>query len=334
MRKRYFGTIVFLVAAFLLWVIFLLYLPSGKQVKVAVKPGVSFGEVAQDLADKKVIVSPFFFTIYAKYNREDFKILPGEYFFREGMSFFEVRATLEEGPLRKVFKITIPEGFTIEEIAERLKKTPLDQEKFKNLATVQGQTFSSDFPFLGHNPLKSLEGYLFPKTYIFEENSSEKEFIERLLSQFQKETSSLDFTPPKGGVELNLHQIVTIASLIEEEAKVPEERPLISAVIYNRLQKGMPLEIDATVQYALPQRKLRLKAQDLKMNSPYNTYQNLGLPPGPIASPGFESLKEALNPAPVDYLYYVLTDPSSGRHSFTASYQEFLKLKRQTPKSF
>ena len=127
-------------------------------------------------------------------------------------------------------------------------------------------------------------------------------------------------------------EIMTIASLVEREARIPEERPLMAAVIYNRLDIGMPLQIDATVQYALPQRKEALTNEDLKYASPYNTYQHTGLPPGPIANPGLSSIKATLEPAEVDYIYFVLPSPD-GQHTFTNNYNDFLAAKRRMPQS-
>lgn len=192
---------------------------------------------------------------------------------------------------------------------------------------MQGEKVSSfKFSFLPAG-LTTLEGYIFPKTYTFEKKTRPETIARRMLYQFQIETEALDWSI-LAQKNLTKHDIIIIASLIEEEAKVAEERPIIAAVIYNRLAKNMPLQIDATVQYALPERKAVLTYEDYKVDSPYNTYLRLGLPPGPITNPGLDSIKAALAPASVDYYYYVLTSPE-GKHTFTRTYEEFLNAKKE-----
>lgn len=301
---------------------------SSKPVVIKVTKGESLSDVAQLLASKKVIGSSFLLRIIARYKRIGGDPLPGEYEFKENMSYFEVIEGLRKGPVRRVYTVTIPEGFTVKQIAERLdKRTGIDGKQFEVLVTTQGKSGTFNYDFLKSSPLPNLEGYLFPKTYEVDYRTNAEQFTNILLKQFNKEIATLDWTPmEKRG--MNLHQIITIASLIEDEAKLPEERALVSAVIHNRLSKGMPLNICATIQYVLPQRKPKLTEEDLKISSPYNTYLNPGLPPGPICNPGAASIKAALNPASVPYLYYVLTDPETGKHTFTHDYQEFLRAKK------
>ena len=331
-KKSFFVALLLLIIASIVWLSFMFRTSEGKSVELEIRSGVSADEITALLAKKRIISSPLIFTIFAKFGGSDSKILPGRYSFREGMSAADALKILERGPKRRVIKVTVPEGFTIEEIGERLEaKTSFGKKDFADL-TKNGKNTFSKFGFLKEVPTSSLEGYLFPKTFVFDNNTTLPELIEMMLQQFNKEVSVLDLAPAHQR-KLSLHDVVTIASLIEKEAKVPEERGLISAVIYNRLAIGMPLKIDATIQYALPERKVRLTQEDLKIDSPYNSYVNKGLPPGPIANPGSESLKAAINPAPVDYLYYVLTDPTVGKHSFTRDYQEFLKFKKQGKKA-
>jgi UPF0755 protein len=151
-----------------------------------------------------------------------------------------------------------------------------------------------------------------------------------LLNQFKADTSSIDWSKTQA-LGITPYKAVITASLIEREAAVDDERPLVAAVIFNRLKKDMLLQIDATVQYALPEWKDVLTYDDLKVDSPYNTYLHKGLPPGPICSPGLASLEAALNPANVDYLYYVAT--GNGRHFFTSDYNEFLRVKNEVQKN-
>jgi len=300
--------------------------PSGKEIRLVIEPNSSVSEVSETLREKGLIASPIIFKFFLKFKQLDRKLIAGEYDLPSGSSLGELIRVLEKGPKRKIYKVTIPEGLTIEQTARLLaQKMKINPWEFTFLAKTRRADFRYDF--LASNPSTSLEGYLFPKTYQVFEDISPAQFINILLTQFARETAELDwsFTNKRG---LTKHQIVTIASLIEKEAKVAEERKLISAVIYNRLSKGMPLQIDATVQYVLPAWKKKLSTADTLVDSPYNTYLHTGLPPGPIANPGLASIKAALNPAPVDYLYYVLTSPD-GRHTFTNSYEEFLRAKEK-----
>ncbi len=297
-----------------------------KPVVIYIRKGLNSRQIANLLVKHKVVANSLTFRIYASYNQVDYRLLPGTYQLKTNMPYNEVIRKLTKGPKKSYVKIVIPEGFTLKEIVARLSdKTGRPAQQFYQ-ATQGNQILKYNFPYLpaGAN---SLEGYLFPKTYTFETKVKPRQIIERMLRQFKIETQNLDWSLAEEK-SMSRHEMITIASLIEKEAKVPEERPLVAAVIYNRLARNMPLQIDATVQYALPERKTQLNYQDYKVNSPYNTYLHTGLPPGPIASPGLDSINAALHPAAVDYLYYVLTSPD-GRHTFTNNYQDFLKAKKQ-----
>jgi UPF0755 protein len=172
----------------------------------------------------------------------------------------------------------------------------------------------------------NLEGVLFPKTYDFQAYSPPRDVIEVLLRQFEAEISGLDWGRAE---ELGLtpYQVVIAASIIEREVVLPEERPLVAAVIFNRLRAGMMLQMCSTVQYCLPEQKDILTLEDLETPSPFNTYLHQGLPPAPICSPGLASIQAVLDPAPVDYLYFVAR--GDGGHFFTSDYDEFLRVKEQ-----
>ncbi|MCX8114997.1 MAG: endolytic transglycosylase MltG, partial [Burkholderiaceae bacterium] len=177
----------------------------------------------------------------------------------------------------------------------------------ETLALARGgaAAFEREHPYLRDVHAGSLEGYLFPKTYSFARGSSAEVVLKTMLEQFDKEIGALDLERAQAE-GFSLHEVVTMASIIEREAALDRERPLIASVIRNRLERGMPLEIDATVEYVLPGNRFRLRYRDLKIDSPYNTYRVRGLPPGPIASPGLASLTAAIEPAKTDFLYYVL----------------------------
>jgi UPF0755 protein len=291
---------------------------------VVIKPGSSTSEIAEVLTEAGVVDNAWQFKLYIKRNKAETKIKAGEYHLKTGLSYKDALTLLLKGPKTRYYSITIPEGFTLKEIADVVgSKTSISKQEF---LTFAGKDYY-DLSFLSEIPSDSLEGYLFPKTYLITERMNAHDVIKMMLLQFQKEVSPLDFTWAKGR-NLSLHQVITVASMIEKEVKIQEERSEVAAVIYNRLNKGMLLQIDATVQYALPERKPQLSYDDLKVPSLYNTYLNPGLPPGPIASPGLASIQAALKPANVDYLFYVLTG-EDGSHTFTSSYEEFSRIKEE-----
>ncbi len=300
----------------------------GKPVTVKIERGWTAREIGNELARKKVIGSSISFRIYIRYKGFEDKLRPGEYVMREGMDYSEAAAILLKGPPERYVTVTIPEGYTIDQEAKILKKVlNIDEERFKSLAKNGSPMFAREFGFLSSNGTTSLEGYLFPDQYRFKPNASAEDVIRAQLARFKEVLEGL----PVAESGRSAHEIVTIASLIEREAKIADERPLISAVIANRLKKGMLLQIDATVQYALPEWKKQLTYKDLEVDSPYNTYKRPGLPPGPIGAPGRDCLKAAIFPAKVDYLYYVVID-ESGRHFFTSNYADFLRAKSRSPK--
>lgn len=315
-----------LVISLALIIISLVHYFSRQERDIKIYSDYSVTEITKVLSQNQVIRFELPFKIILKIKGTDRIIQGGEYEFYKNLSYSETLEILESAPRVENYKMTIPEGYTVGEIANLLEeKTLITKSNF--LKEAGKNNYSKDF--LKDNPTNSLEGYLFPKTYIFSPSTSAHSLIQMMLDQFREEIARLDFNTTKGK-SYNLHQIVTIGSLVEEEVKIPQERVLVSAVIYNRLDKGMKLEIDATVQYVLPQRKNKLTYADLQIKSAYNTYLHKGLPPGPISNPGIDSLKAVLNPANVDYLYYVLVDEKKGRHAFTNSYEEFLKLKSQS----
>ncbi|MGC4045511.1 MAG: endolytic transglycosylase MltG [Armatimonas sp.] len=213
-------------------------------------------------------------------------------------------------------KVTFPEGYTLEKMAARLieKKVLPEETTFLKLATTQGKTFKASFPLPAN-----LEGYLFPDTYNFPPKADEKKIIQMLLTTFDKKVASKITESGKP-----LKETMIKASLIEREAEVEEDRAKIAGVIENRLKKGMRLQIDATVQYALPEHKSRLLFADLKFKSPYNTYLVKGLPPGPICNPGIPSVEAALQPEKSNYMFYVASKDGK-KHLFASTFQEHQK---------
>jgi UPF0755 protein len=222
-------------------------------------------------------------------------------------------------------RVTIPEGYTIRQIADALAGARLVQrDRFIELAARRGRTFMR--PTLADLPIDSLEGYLFPDTYHLPRSLDEEAVIEAMLDRFDQAVGpSIQAAARARG--LTLHQLLTVASMVEREAQVGSERGVIAGVIYNRLVRGMRLEIDATVLYALGRHKESVTLTDLAVDSPYNTYRHEGLPPGPIANPGFASIAAAASPIPTPYLFYVLKP--DGSHHFSRTLAEHLAAVRR-----
>jgi UPF0755 protein len=295
----------------------------GESAKVQVVKGDTLSDVAAKLEGAGIIESAFVFELQARYEGYGTKLKTGRYIFQSGQDSGEILRKLTVGQAAPTITITIPEGLTIEETAGTVAAdSSVPASAFEEAARRTGYGYA----FLDKPDVKTTEGYLFPAKYDFEKGVTAPQIVDRLLEQYLLETQDLDFAEAKKRLDLTEHQIVTVASLIEKEAASPEEKPLIASVIYNRMRKGTPLQIDATIQYALKRPKAKLSLADLKVDSPYNTYENKGLPPGPICSPGRESLLAALNPANTNYLYYVL-EASGEKHFFTKSYDDFLRAK-------
>ena len=268
-------------------------LPADKNDKTTkvfvVQKGAGLREIANNLKDANLIKDSIVFFLLTKQEGYDKKIEAGDFRLSPSMSAGEIMKALTHGTLD--IWVTIPEGKRADEIADILEETlPTYDESWRPL-------------------LKEQEGYLFPDTYLFGKESTIEQVISKLNENFNVKYAELT------GPNLNKYsksEIVTIASMIEREAKHDTDRPMVASVILNRLEIGMGLQIDATIQYALGYQenegtwwKRHLTIDDLKLNSPYNTYKNRGLPPTPISNPGFSALEAIVNPASTDYLYYV-----------------------------
>ena len=294
-----------------------------KSAMVQVVRGDTLSDVAAKLEEAGVIKSAFVFELQARYEGYGTEIKTGRYAFEPGQDSGEILHKLTVGQAAPTFTVTIPEGLTIKETAGTVAaESSVPRPEFEGAA----RRTDYGYAFLDNSDVKSTEGYLFPAKYDFEKGVTARQIVDRLLQQYLLETQDLDFAEAKERLDLTENQVVTVASLVEKEAASHEEKPLIASVIYNRMRKDMPLQIDATIQYALKRPKANLSLADLKVDSPYNTYENKGLPPGPICSPGKESLLAAMNPANTSYLYYVL-EANGEKHFFTKSYDDFLQAK-------
>ncbi|MGH2710120.1 MAG: endolytic transglycosylase MltG [Actinomycetota bacterium] len=300
---------------------------SGPSSPVAIEipEGANATDVGELLEDAGVVRSGLAFRLKAGFGGVGESLLAGSYDMRTNMTVDEALSTLQAGPIVETVSVTIPEGLELDEIAAEVSGIlNVDPAAFEDAATSGELSLP---PYLPEGT-ETAEGFLFPKTYEFSPDAEEEQVIATLLAQFEEEAATLDWSKAQT-LGLSPYEVVIVASLIEREARAEEDRAKVSAVIHNRLREGMALQIDATVQYALPEKNRLLTLEDYEYESPYNTYLHPGLPPTPIASPGLASLQAALNPADEDYLYFLVVDPETGAHEFAETYEEFLRLKQE-----
>lgn len=295
-------------------------------VNITVEQGSTTGDIGALLEKEGIIGSADAFKYYSKFKGYDSKYQAGNYALAPAMKLSEIAEIIMSGKTNNM-TFTIPEGLTIYQIADKLADEGLvDKEKFRSLL-VSGD-FDADYWFLekAQKGKNHLEGYLFPETYTVEYGADEETIIRTMLDHFESVfTDKMRADVKKTGMSLN--DIMVIASIIERESRVDKERPTVASVIYNRVKEGMPLQMDSTVQYVLGKQKETLTYADTELDSPYNTYTNPGIPPGPIACPGLASIKAAIYPENTDYIYFVVSKELDGTHTFTADYNQFLKDK-------
>lgn len=299
----------------------------GNPVVVEIPAGSSTKKIASILEEKNIVRNNLTFSIYVRQKGKGNHLQAGRYQFTPGQTMEQIVNKLVKGEVFvDTIQFTIPEGFTITQIASLLEeKGWVNKNKF--LHEVNHGQFSYDFVQAIPNDKSisyRLEGYLFPKTYEFRKGATEHEIIDRMLSQFKEEWDSA-WNEQLKSRKMSLHEAVTLASIIEREVAVAKERPIVAGVYYNRIAQDILLQADATIQYALGQPKGRLTYKDLELDHPYNTYKHEGLTPGPIASPGKSSLEAAMQPDQHEYLFYVTKKDGSGEHYFSKTYQEHLR---------
>ncbi len=296
----------------------------------------STAHIAAVLEEEGVIRNAVLFRIYARYLGYDQELQAGRYTLSTAMSMEEILEELRRGIVYKeTVRFTIPEGFTLEQIGDRLEATGLVEAEYFLDASAKYE--SNEFDFLEEIPpdvYYRLEGYLFPDTYEVHADVTADELITLMLRRFKAEIDD-EYGSRANALGFTLHQAVTMASLVEKEGQVAAEMPLISAVFHNRLQKDsmILLQSCATVQYALGETKPYLTNADLEVDSIYNTYIHPYLPPGPIGAPGKKALQAAVDPAPVEYLYFVSKEDGSGAHHFSSTLQEHNRFKAQAQRN-
>lgn len=300
---------------------------NHQEIDIEIPAGSSTNKIANILEDKGLIRNNLIFKYKVRSMEVDSKLKAGKYNLSTSMDMEEIIQAITKGGISEnTVRFTIPEGYEVKQTGERLAENGIvDFDKFMELANDKGN-FESKFAFLQEiEDGQSLEGFLYPSTYEIFTSSSEVEVIEKMLSEFEKIYRE-EIIPNIEATGLDLNELITMASIVEREGKLDEERPIMAGVFYNRLDQGMNLQSCATVQYILGERKPVLSTADTQIPSPFNTYTNPGLPPSPIASPGKASLIASVKPADVDYLFFVLTG-DDGSHTFTKTYNEHLDAK-------
>jgi UPF0755 protein len=328
-KKRLITIIVILLCAVCLFIAWRFYYNnqlkpvsnSHKKIIVEIPEGSKIDDIAKILHDKGLIRNRMIFQSYAGRHSQGIKqIKAANYRFEPSMSSVEIfNAMLNGKDYDGAVAITIPEGKNIKEIGSILESHHIcSSEDFVN-ETKKVSEYKKRYTILSSYPDTAdgrtpLEGYLFADTYQFASNSSASTVVSQMLANTQKKFSKSMLNKISANNQ-NVDQILNVASIVEMESKEDKDKPKVASVIYNRLAQNMKLQSDATVLYALGEKKTNITNDDLKTNSPYNTYVNTGLPIGPICSPSLKSIKAAINPAQTNYLYFV-SDPSTGKNLF------------------
>ena len=301
--------VVLAVGAWVAWALVVPVSPSGQKF-VLLRPGYSSRKIASELKSSGVIRSEDAFLLWHYFHHKGL-LKAGEYLFEKPANAMAVHQRLVRGDIY-VHTVVIPEGYTIFDIGQAIQDAGLgSRQEFLSVARSQAALIHDLDP-----EARSLEGYLFPNTYQFTRTQSMQDMVATMLKEFRQVAQQI-------GLNSDVHRIVTMASIIEKETAVPEERPLVASVYYNRLGKSIALDADPSVIYAeLLEGSYQgaLHHADMQVSSPYNTYRHAGLPPGPIANPGKSSLEAAMHPASTDYYYFVSN--GNGHHRFASSLEE------------
>jgi UPF0755 protein len=291
---------------------------EGDSVRVVVPRGSTLGDIADRLERNGVVASAGFFELRARIEGRSAELKPGPYSFKENMSYDAVLDSLEKGVAPNVVAVTIPEGRSRREIAPLVDGLEGDY-----LRATRRSPLLDPRDYRARRA-RNLEGFLFPATYELKKGQGVNRLVERQLQAFKRNFDEVDLRYARSR-NLTPYDVLIIASMVEREAQVARERPLVAAVIYNRLRQGIPLGIDATIRYALGQWNRPLRQSELATPSPFNTRTTAGLPPGPIGNPGLASIRAAARPAKANYLFYVVKPGTCGEHAFSATDAEFQK---------
>ncbi|GJQ20190.1 MAG: aminodeoxychorismate lyase [Bacteroidia bacterium] len=309
-------------SAFLAWVfLWPNWFSAPTERVVYVSRGDTFNRVTDSLYAKGIIRSKAALKIAGRMLGWTTELKVGRYVFSSGLSNLTILSGLHDGSARTLIPVAIPEGVRMTFIAGRVgRELGLDSTRVMDLCTDSALIASWNVP------ASSLEGYLMPDTYFFHWQTDERAVVERFLHGFRQFYAD-SLVRRQEELGMTLHEVVTLASIVDRETQLPWERGVVAGVYHNRLRRGMKLEADPTIQYILPDGPRRLLYNDLRISSPYNTYRNRGLPPGPIGNPGREAILAVLYPEKHEYLYFVAD--GKGGHTFSRSYAEHLRAVRE-----
>ena len=312
---------VAVVALIAMWFLTSLFQPFGGdgegRVTVVIPRGAGLGQIADVLAERDVISSPFFFKARARISGRAGDLKAGTFRLRKDMSYMAALDALGEAPPPQVVRITIPEGRARREVSGIVK----GRLKGDYLALTTRSKLLDPRRY-GAKGATSLEGFLYPATYDLKRGRPVDDLVAMQLQAFKREFAKVDLREARRK-RLTPYDVLTIASMVEREAQLPRERRIIASVIYNRLRQGISLGIDATIRFATNNWTSPLRESQLRVNSPYNTRQRTGLPPGPIGSPGIASIRAAANPARTRFIFYVVKPGTCGEHAFSETGDQF-----------
>ena len=297
-------------------------------INVSINQGSSASDIASLLSSEGVVTSQLAFELYLRSENLTDKLRAGDYEIANNLEFSEITAILLKGPPLKTYTITIPEGLWITETLLSISsQTGFDYDLLLN-SLLSGQV-ESEFLYLNDpTKLSNWEGLLYPNTYQINLESNGEEILQIMVNELESVTAKLLSEQQLPTWIETYNELFIVASLVEAESKIQEDRPLVSSVVKNRIQEEMLIQIDATVLYALQKRKSQVLLVDLQIDSEYNTYKYLGLPPTPISGFGERSIQAVLDTPENDFLYYLLTE-KNGKMSFTNDYTEFINLKNK-----
>ena len=300
---------------------------SKKDILVEIPNGATLTKVSSILEENKLIKNKVLFKVVSKFKEDNNGVKAGKYLLSQKYSNSEILDVLISGKTyNDGIKVTIPEGSTYKEVIKYLTNKKIGKVEVYEELINNPKEFYDKYKFLDEKDITTLEGFLYPDTYYFEKDMSEKDVISAMLKRFS-EVYTPELKEKQKKMGLTLQQVINMASIIEKEAVKDVDRPKIAGVFYNRLEIGMPLQSDATIQYIFDERKHIVSYSDLKIDSPYNSYLNKGLPPTPIANPGIKSIEAALEPEDNEYLYFVAT--VDGGNNYSKTYDEHLKYVKE-----
>lgn len=327
-KKQCYVSGAVIVACFIFIILYMLFLTGsskgeGNNISVEIISGMTTAEIADTLVKKEVINSSTGFLILAKLGGYERDFKKGVYYFKSDMRVGVVLQNLVAGPQNAVVRVTIPEGFTVEDIADLMEKKGIVNKEDFCMVAKDFAPYDYMKPALNNPNIKyAAEGFLFPDTYDFDRGYTARQIMQIMADKFDHRLNAQMRERAKEE-NLSIFELIIMASLVEKEAKFAEDRPIIANVFFKRLAEGMMLQSDATIQYALDEHKEEFSIEDTKYDSPYNTYQHMGLTPGPIGNPGLESINAVLYPADTDYLYFVAD--SEGHNHYSVTYDEHLQ---------